>query len=769
MNESTRFSTKALVLALSFTFSPVIVYSGSAMAQSSQSSPRKLEEVQVTAQKIVEVLQDVPISISVATAKDIKDINAFNFRDLQEITPGVVFGGGAGLQSAAIRIRGIGPEFFALGTPPNVAVFVDQVAQSQIGAVFSTMVDIERVELLRGPQGTLYGRNAPGGAYNITTRNPDHEGISGHIEGSYSQYGSADLAVQDYRGAINLPLIEDKLSWRLAGVLSDSDGFVDIKNPASQDDSGGGHDDKAIRSKMLWDISENVNLLWTANYQDLEQNPAGFNYDGLIPGTGGSNTTPAIFNSFDDRKGYGDRANLVTGKTKDSSFHLGWDADAFRLDVIAYYQEFDTFSDEQREPYIGGVSKFEIETEAEITTYEVRFSNSGDAFDYVAGLYYFDTFFAGINEIFIQGVDVNGDSDLTTEGYAAFANVNLHLAEQWDLALGIRYDDVEDTLNASTTFSGVDARIDNGQLEFDHVSWSIKLRNYITEDITAYLAIDHAFKQGGFNGLVAGVEALSNSFGFAIPPAVVLATEQTFTYDTETSEAIELGIKGTVLDARLSFAANIFYQRYEDHQVAHTNQNIDALGGIFGSFFIAAIDNAEDVETWGIELDADYLIGENWEVALRAAYASPTVGEWSTRFCPSGENLTPDQLFCPLGDDDDLNNLPKLTTNLQLGYNDELSNGWELYSRAVWSWQAHPASNRVTNDFSEPKNTIGLTLGFRQPDAGLDVRAWIKNLTDEDRNIDPGFKANGDSNLPRAFQGSFTPPRQYGVTVAYKF
>ena len=141
-----------------------------------------LEEVLVTAQKREQTLQDVPISISVATAQDIADINAFTFDDLEQLTPGVSLFGG--LQSASIRLRGVGPGYFAVNSPQSVVVFVDQFAQAQIGTVFSTLVDIERLELLRGPQGTLYGINAPGGAYNIITRAPDFDGVGGYVEGS---------------------------------------------------------------------------------------------------------------------------------------------------------------------------------------------------------------------------------------------------------------------------------------------------------------------------------------------------------------------------------------------------------------------------------------------------------------------------------------------------------------------------------------------------------------------------------------------------------
>ncbi len=244
--------------------------------------PQVLEEIMVTAQKREQTLQDVPISISVATTQDIANINAFTFKDLEQLTPGVALV--TGLQSAAIRLRGVGPGFFAVNSPQSVVVFVDQFAQAQIATVFSTLVDIERLELLRGPQGTLYGINAPGGAYNITTRSPDFDGVSRYVEGSYSQYDSSMLAAYDTRGAVNVPLVDDTLALRLAAVYRDDEGYIENVNPASPDNSNGGSDTQAVRAKLRWLISDTMQVDTTANYQDLTQYTSSFAYQGQLPG-----------------------------------------------------------------------------------------------------------------------------------------------------------------------------------------------------------------------------------------------------------------------------------------------------------------------------------------------------------------------------------------------------------------------------------------------------------------------------------------------------
>jgi len=161
---------------------------------------RQLEEIVVSAQRMEQVLQDVPISLAVVGEQEIAELNIFDFTETAALTPGADFTPGG--QSAAIRIRGVGPGSFTLTAPQSVAVFMDEFSQIAIGVVFRTLVDVERLELLRGPQGTLYGLNAPSGAYNITTRAPNTEQVEGYIESSYSQFDNGGLDTKDFRGAI---------------------------------------------------------------------------------------------------------------------------------------------------------------------------------------------------------------------------------------------------------------------------------------------------------------------------------------------------------------------------------------------------------------------------------------------------------------------------------------------------------------------------------------------------------------------------------------
>ncbi len=720
---------------------------------------RMLEEVIVTAEKRSENVQDVPISIAVVSGEEISALNLFDFVETAQLTPGIALN--SGLQAAAIRLRGVGPGYFALGQPQSVTVFVDQVAQSQIGAVFTTMVDIERLELLRGPQGTLYGQNAPGGAYNITTRAPNFDGYHGYVEGTYSEWDSNGEGRVDTRGAVNIPVIQDKLAFRLAAVYADSDGYISMENPAARDDATGGQDVQAWRSRMLWQVDESMDVNWTVNYQDITQHQEPFNYDGLVPGTGGSNTVPAEYNSFRDRQNYGDFRSTVTGDIKDTNLHLQWGDETSQIDGIAFYQSYDSQSDDNREPYPGGLGLFKIGLDTDLTTFELRYSSEGERVSYLTGLYYLHSKAVSDTVVTLTGIEVTQDAKGTTDGYAAYANGTLHINSQWDLSLGARYDYNESALDSNVGFLTFAGAIDDS-VDFDHVSWSVKLQYYITDTLNAYLAIDNAYKQGGFNTLTSAVLPFGDMF-----PVQVAAAEDVVPIKEEVSTAYEIGLKGTVLDDTLRFAVDVFYQEFHDHQLTQPG-NVVALAPLEG-LFQGAVVNADEVATRGIEFELTYLLGEHWDIDLSGAYFDATIEDWSNRFCEGGEEQTPEQLFCPRGGGDPLNDLPQWNTNVQLGYQRPLAGAWTLYSRLNWTWHSKANYTLNTDEFSTDKNLFGLNLGFLESDLGLDIRLWGKNLTNEDFNIDPAVKLNGAPGQPSAWEGTYWPGREYGVTVSYVF
>ena len=722
---------------------------------------RVLEEVIVTAQKMSESVQKVPISVAVIMGERLEALNLQHFDETVQLTPGVTVN--SGLQSAAIQLRGVGPRDFAIGEPQSVSVFIDQVPQSQVGAVFATLVDVERIELLRGPQGTLYGQNSPGGAYNITTRDPNHDGLGGYIEGSYSLYDSSDKDLLDVRAAINIPLIDNVLAWRLAAVQSNTDGFVSMVNPLSPEDQTSGREHTALRSKMLWNINERTRLKWTVNHQDLSDFRDAFNFHGLVPGTGGANAFPATTKSFKDRRNYGEFRGQVDADLLDTTLHLTRDFDYGTLDVIAFHQQFDTESDENREPFPGGDEVFRIGVDSEISNLEIRYSGQNKHFDYVAGLYFSDQPADSDINVQVGAISVTGGAQGDNETEAVYSNFNFHLSESWDLSLGLRYDRNESALDSTIEVAGRFTAVLDDKLTFNNLSWSSKLRWYISDDVTAYLAIDNAYKQGGFNSLVSAATRLANIPGFELAGMV---GEQVIAYDEEDSTAFELGIKGNAFSNKLSYSVAVFLQQFDDLQTKHSGP--DALGPLSG-VFSSITGNAEEAQTQGVEFELNYLVGEHWDVGVRGAYFDATAKEWTERFCRDGETNDPTQVFCPFSGDNPLHDLPQWNLNTQIGYENKLDNGWELYSRANWTWRSKANFTSATDEFDEAKSTIDLSAGMRSTELGLDVRLWAKNISNEDLNINPGLEPNGDPTQADAFVGSHHRPREYGLTLRYSF
>ncbi|GAB5453536.1 MAG: TonB-dependent receptor [Halioglobus sp.] len=724
---------------------------------------RQLEEVVVTAQKREESLQNVPISMAVVSGKQLRAVNVFDFTETEQLTPGVSFF--PSVQGAAIRLRGVGPGSFALTSPQSVSVFIDDIAQGSVGAAFATLVDIERIELLRGPQGTLYGQNAPGGAYNISTRAPSTTEYQGYVEGSYALLGSSDRDSVDIRGAVNFPLMEDTLGLRIAGVYADSDGYLEVRNPEAGADSTAGKEHYALRSRLLWIIDERSDLTWTSNYQDLSDRPVDFNIDGIVPGTGAANPVPAVVNEFQDRKWYGDFLDDAQTDLLDTSVHYRRSFDWTNFEFLASWQDFDTWQLDNRQPFPGRSAEFAIQLDWETKTAELRFSDTGDTFDYIAGVYYAVRDIDGFFDVDLSGTALTGPATGQGDSKAIYANVTWHVAQDWDFTAGARYQKNDVWTKSNFEFLGFNSIVD-GRNDWEHPSWSLKLRHYLNQNTTLYVAVDHAYKQGGFNNLMPGLLALEPIF-----PELGNVGREMLSFDQETSTAFEVGAKGSALESRLSYSLAFFYQEFDDHQIAQPGEvrELETPLGDLNALFAAQLVNAEEVNTKGVELELFYLLGEAWDMSLRTSYFDASIEQWDYRFCPPGDEQTPGQLFCPADSGAALNNLPPLSSNFQLGHTRPLSTDWIAYGRFNWTWYSEPNGGVEFEQYKTDKNIFGLTVGLTSPSSGLDVRLWGKNLTNTDRNVDPSQRSDGDPGLPQPFSGRHYPGREYGMTVNYTF
>lgn len=740
---------------------PLVCFS---LAHSQTVHSQSLEEILVTAQKKTQSVQDVPISISVISAEDIKRNIILDFAETVALTPGVTVNA-ASSSLASIAVRGIGPGFFAQ-IAQGVPLFVDEVAAAQPGAVFGTMVDVARVEVLKGPQGTLYGKNAPSGAYNITTVAPSLDGVEGFLRGTYSQFDSNNEPSVDLRGAINLPLVEDKIATRLAAVYADTDGAIDMINPDALNDTTGGKKHISLRARTLFAINEQSDLKVTVNYKDLDDFYSFRAFEGIVPGTGGTNDVPAVTSEFNNREVFSPSRSQSTTEVKDIAAAYRLDADITDVDLIVSYQEFDTFLIQIQTPWIiDPPNTFEFNLTTQQYTGELRVSDIGEVLDYVAGVYFVDTKTESRSDITLDGDVLPNEVSEDNFGAAVFANITYHIAEKWDASAGLRYDDNTQEYTSFSDLAGFNGALDE-ELDFDHLSWSIKLNYFANEDTTAYLAIDNAYRQGGINSYIPAVGSVGevlNSEKIATTIGDLLA------YDEEVSTAFEIGVKGSAFDKRLRYNLAIFYQEFEDHIIRNPDPNDPELL-VVGPIYTLAFTNAEEVVTQGIEFDVTYLIGNAWTLDIRAAYFDATMEQWTNKLCSFELNDPVGELYCPQDSGNDLTNAPKWTTNTQLSYFKALEGDWNLFSTMSWNWMSQSdGDGSVTDRFNDPINTLNVNVGVQRDK--FSVVLWGKNITDQlpSQNQLPFPTPNGDPDVTPVLTGSHNSGFEYGLSVAYDF
>lgn len=737
-----------------------LMFPTGALAQNAHSS--SIEEILVTAQKKTQSIQDVPISISVVSAEDIKRNLIFDFSETVALTPGVSVNASSSAL-ASITVRGVGPGFFAQ-IAQGVPLFVDEVAAAQPGAVFGTMVDVARLEVLKGPQGTLYGKNAPSGAYNITTVAPTLDDLQGFVLGSYSRFASNNEPTVDFRGAINLPLVEDKVATRLAAVFADTDGAIDMINPAAVNDTTGGKKHASIRARTLFAINDQSDLNVTANYKDLDDFYSFRAFEGVVPGTGGSNPVPAVFAEFNNREVYSPSRSQSSTEVKDVAASYRFNGQNTDIDLIVSYQEFDTSLIQIQTPWITddpGMVEFDLNSEQ--YTAELRFSNSGDVFDYVAGIYLVDTTTESKTDITIEGDLFPNDVLEETFGAALFGNFTYHVTEKWDASVGLRYDDNTQKYNSFSDLAGFDGELDE-DLDFSHLSWSIKLNYFANENTTAYLAIDNAYRQGGINSYLPAIGAVGEVLG---SDKIGRTVEDLLSFEEEVSTAFEIGIKGSALDKRLRYNLAIFYQQFDDHIIRNPDPNDPELL-IVGAIYTLAFTNAEEVVTQGVEFDVSYVINDEWFLDFRAAYFDATMEAWNNKLCSFEFNDTPGELYCPADSGNDLTGAPKWNTNTQLSYFKALESDWNLFSTMSWNWMSQSENDGIVTDrFNDYVNFINVNVGVRRDD--LSITLWGKNITDEMPNQLPFPTPNGDPDVTPVLTGAHNNGFEYGISIGYDF
>ena len=415
-----------------------------------------LEEVIVTAQKREQNLQDVPVAVTAINSEAIEQLGIVNTADIVRATPSMTVGQSNNKTNSAFRIRGVGTNVFGISIEQAVAMLIDDVAVISQGQSLTNLMDIERIEVLRGPQSTLFGKSASAGVINIATKGPSEE-FEGSIEASWT-----DENEERMQGSLSGP-ITDSLGYRISGFWYDHDGWGKNLTP----EHSGKHsfeDGYGFRGKLTWDASDTVSATLIGHYSEEDSDCCARTFRefdtengrilGFIPEPPAEGIKPDEENTTIRR----DTPANSTTESKGASLRINVELGEFSLLSISAYDEWEYTNDEDVDlsdvhanVYLGGEGGWFSNSLRDLEFFSQEFrllSPSYDNFDYLVGLYYSDS---DVDRYFFRNLPL-APADYTatagTENIALFGQLNWHISSKTTLSVGLRVFEEEITADS---------------------------------------------------------------------------------------------------------------------------------------------------------------------------------------------------------------------------------------------------------------------------------------------------------------------------------
>ncbi len=719
-----------------------------------QGEVRKLEAIEVTARRREENIEKVPIAVSAFSEEDLADMGAENIGGLQGSVPNLNIVQGRGSSSAVnVFIRGIGQPDALQTFDPGVGMYVDDVYYSRIQGALISLFDVNHVEVLRGPQGTLYGKNTTGGAIKIVTREPSQV-PTGSVEATVGDHGRAEGRFFLSGG------LGDMWSASVAGAVVRTDGYVSdpVTGQEFNDD-----DTKALRAKLQFKPNETFNATLALDYTHqntaltLGEPTAPLIQTDLVLGPVVLLPAPTGTYDFHSQTSFPpDRGQELTHKGV--ALHANWNmSDAWTFKSISAYRwlDSDSYIDIDASQFQLGDVFVGFRQKQASQEFQFQYDN-GSNLQAVYGIYWLremvpshqeayadDLFALAGNPIdFLRTID----DDLTTESYAAFAHANWEFSPGWSLSGGLRWTrETKDYDRTTSTFWGAPFGALNETVAFDgKQGWtaltpSIALQNQITDQSMVYISANRGFKSGGFNGR-------ANS-----APEVASAK-----FDPEYVWTYEAGFKTRSADGRLQGNFAVFHSDYRDFQARVSEvQNPESETPTFAFPVL----NAAKLEIDGFEFEGAALFGQGTRLSGQLGYMKARYKEFidpRVQLNPLLADLHDHVPFSPewsarvaLAQTIGFNSGAALTVGGDVSYRDD-------------TWLS--VDNRP--GLMQPAYTlVGLFGVWDSSDAKWQVRAGVRNLTDKVYKTD-GQEFSSVGNIQTAYFGW---PRNYYLSARYSF
>ncbi|MDB5434965.1 MAG: TonB-dependent receptor [Phenylobacterium sp.] len=729
---------------------------GLAATTAQAAEPSTVGELVVTAQKRAENLQDVPIAITALSGQQLKDLHVTNILDLNGLSPSLSIKTDDNAANPKIFIRGVGLNDFNPNTATPVGIYVDGVYIGSPLAQMGQFFDVDRIEVLRGPQGTLYGRNTTGGAINVVTRRPT-QSFTGDASVEYGNFNTVNV-----EGGVGGPLIKDVLAFRLAGAGTWDDGFMLNRLTG---DHGNNQDRWSLRGSLLFTPTPNLDVLtevrygqsgggsiWAYNRSLVPQTAAATGPDGFCaPGfyTSGQCTNVAGYANTSSNLNQGDYH--LQGKDKVRTFGAAvtanWRLGDVSLVSVTGYDSAHRNDVEDTDAAPTDIITADYLARQSVLSEELRLQSEGEgpakwvvgvygSYDYLWNHSYYDILrmFRDPTPENPSGADIANSIGIfgwpykqVTTSYAVFGQVDYKLTSRLTGTLGLRYSadrkKFEYTSNAENgafVFFTVDETKTFGSL-----SGKVGLQYQISDTANVYATYNRGYKSGGFFG------------GQATDPALVAP------YRDEKVNAYEAGAKSEWFDHRLRANVSAFYYDYKDLQV----YDLVLVGAITEQIFT----NASNAKMYGFEAELTAAPVEGLTLQFSAATLHANYENFHSLSGDFSGNTLP--------------NAPKVS----------------LTAMAQYQWQALGGNMRIEADatyrskiffdtrnlarLSDPGRTfVNARLGWSPPDKRYELGLWGRNIFDE-TNISDIIPIEG-----LGFDAfSMGRPRTYGVYLRYDY
>ncbi|MCQ9811597.1 TonB-dependent receptor [Pseudomonas aeruginosa] len=731
-----------------------------------------LGKVTVTARRREEDSQKVPTPITVLGGETLEAQRISRVQDLQQVLPSVNVAYIHARQSS-VAVRGIGNNPASDGLEGSAGIYLDNVYLGRPGMAVFDLLDIEQLELLRGPQGTLFGKNTTAGVLNISTRAPTFT-----AERTVEVSGGQDGYFQG-RGTVSGPLGET-LAGRLSAYRTRDDGY--IKNIHDDNYLNGG-ERQGARGQLLFEPNEDFSLRWIADYNEEDSS------NGSMVVYGGAERfwqRAALVGASPLRDPQRRKVNIngrqhVSVHQGGSSLEANWNlAGGYRLTSISAYRywHFTPANDEQLN--VSAINDTGVEVHDRQFSQEIRLASpTGGAFDYVVGAYAFRqnlgnktfTSYGPLADLYLLGANLGALNDtyskangkIETDSFALFAQGTWHLTERLDFTAGLRgtYEEKNAKVErfaplGGAAVGGVGAAVRNGQLgAYDSGDLSqynfapsalLSLSYQFSDDLLGYASLSHGEKSGGVN-LAVGSAPSAGADSLLVGP--------------ERANDAELGLKSTLFDRRLLLNANLFWTGIHGYQATTLYQ---APGS---TQLVQVLANAGSVRSRGLEFEATALPLRGLTLNFNGSYNDVTYLSFKDAPCPAEVSTRPGApSSCDLTGQRVVG-ASKWIANLNGEYQWRLDDRFQPYVSASYAYRSAAEGTLDNSDLSKIDGyaLVNLAAGLRSDlgDGQLDTSVWLKNAFDKDYYLSAFASING------SHTASVGQPRTLGVSLRYDF